>query len=156
MAAPPASGLTPYNGPWTPNEITHLLKRSLFGAGVADITHFQSKTLAATVSELLTPASTAPPPPLKEYTTPTTALNPDGNIPQGTTWVNDPNTDGSVDSYRRASFKKWWMGIMVNQDRSLLEKMTLFWHNHFSTETNTVGNSQYVYKHHAMLRANAL
>jgi len=123
---------------------------------VADITHFQSKTLAATVSELLTPASTAPPPPLKEYTTPTTALNPDGNIPQGTTWVNDPNTDGSVDSYRRASFKKWWMGIMVNQDRSLLEKMTLFWHNHFSTETNTVGNSQYVYKHHAMLRANAL
>jgi uncharacterized protein (DUF1800 family) len=104
----------------------------------------------------LTPASTTPPPPVKEYTTPATALNPDTNIAQGSTWVNDANSDGSVDSYRRASFKKWWMGVMVNQDRSLLEKMTLFWHNHFSTETTTVGNSQFIYKHHAMLRTNAL
>jgi uncharacterized protein (DUF1800 family) len=34
--------------------------------------------------------------------------------------------------------------------------MTLFWHNHFSTETNDISNAQYVYKHHALLRANAL
>ena len=43
-----------------------------------------------------------------------------------------------------------------NQDRSIREKMTLFWHNHFSTETNDIGNALYVYKHHAMLRSNAL
>ncbi|GGB17409.1 DUF1800 domain-containing protein [Puia dinghuensis] len=156
MAAPPSSGLTPYNGPWTDNEVTHLLKRCLFGASVSDIAHFKNKTLSAAVAELLTPASTAPPPPVKEYTTPATATTPDNNIAMGTTWVNDANNDGSVDSYRRASFKKWWMGLMINQDRSLLEKMTLFWHNHFSTETTTVGNSQFVYKHHAMLRTNAL
>jgi len=156
MAAPPTSGLSPYTGPWTENEITHLLKRCLFGASTADIAFFKSKTLANTVATLLTPATTSPPPPVKEYTTPSTALSPDNNIAAGTTWVNDPNNDGSVDSVRRASFKKWWMGLMVNQDRSLLEKMTLFWHNHFSTETNTVANSQYIYKHHAMLRTNAL
>ncbi|MFX8512293.1 DUF1800 family protein, partial [Acinetobacter baumannii] len=45
---------------------------------------------------------------------------------------------------------------MINQDRSIREKMTLFWHNHFSTETNDVNNAQFVYKHHTLLRANAL
>ena len=48
------------------------------------------------------------------------------------------------------------MGNMINQDRSIREKMTLFWHNHFSTETNDVRNALFVYRHHAMLRANAL
>ncbi|MGC8006286.1 DUF1800 family protein, partial [Salmonella enterica] len=81
---------------------------------------------------------------------------PDTNIAVGTTWVNDPNTDGTIASLRRASFKKWWMGVMINQDRSIREKMTLFWHNHFSTETNDVNNAQFVYKHHTLLRANAL
>src|SRR5579872_1602418 len=113
MASPPSSGLTPYNGPWTDNEITHLLKRCLFGARLSDIAYFRNKSLSAAVAELLTPASTSPPPPVKEYTTPTTATTPDNNIAQGTTWVNDPNNDGSVDSYRRASFKKWWIGLMV-------------------------------------------
>lgn len=156
MAGPPSSGLTPYSGPWTENEVTHLLKRTMFGAKLADIAYFKSKTLATAVAELLTPASTSPPPPVKEYTTSTTATTPDSNIAQGAVWVNDPNTDGAVNSQRRASFKKWWVGRMINQDRSLLEKMTLFWHNHFSTETNVIGNAQYVYKHHALLRSNAL
>ena len=42
---------------------------------------------------------------------------------------------------------------MVNQNVSLKEKMTLFWHNHFSTETDTVDDSRYLYKHNALLRS---
>jgi len=34
--------------------------------------------------------------------------------------------------------------------------MTLFWHNHFATETNDVSIAQYVYRHHKLLRSNAL
>jgi uncharacterized protein (DUF1800 family) len=48
------------------------------------------------------------------------------------------------------------MGQLINQERSILEKMTLFWHNHFATESNDIGNAQYVYKHHALLRSSAL
>jgi uncharacterized protein (DUF1800 family) len=44
----------------------------------------------------------------------------------------------------------------VNQDRSIREKMTLFWHNHFATEMNDVSNAQYIYKHHHLLRSSAL
>jgi uncharacterized protein (DUF1800 family) len=61
-----------------------------------------------------------------------------------------------VNSLRNASFKKWWMGVMINQDRSIREKMMLFWHNHFATETNVVGNAQFVYSHHLLLRTYAL
>jgi uncharacterized protein (DUF1800 family) len=74
----------------------------------------------------------------------------------GASWVLDPNTDGTINSQRRQSFKKWWMGVMINQDRSIREKMTLFWHNHFATETDTISNAQLIYKHHLLLRTYAL
>jgi uncharacterized protein (DUF1800 family) len=48
------------------------------------------------------------------------------------------------------------MGKMIHQDRSIREKITLFWHNHFATEMVDVGNAQYIYKHHNMLRTNCL
>ncbi len=152
----PSSGLNPYTGPWTDAEVAHLLKRTMFGAKKADIIYFKGKSLQQAVDELLTINPVPPAAPLKEYTTSTTATTPDTNIALGTTWVNDPNNDGTVASQRRGSFKKWWMGLMINQERSILEKMTLFWHNHCATETNDIGNAQYVYKHHALLRANAL
>jgi uncharacterized protein (DUF1800 family) len=153
---PPTSGLNPYTGPWTDTERTHLLKRTLFGVSKLDIDFFKNKSLSQMVDELLNPQAPMPSPPLKEYTPSSTTAVPDSNIALGTTWVNDMNTDGSIASNRRASFKKWWMGVMINQDRSLREKMTLFWHNHFATETSDIGNAQYVYKHHTLLRTFAL
>lgn len=150
------TGLNPYTGKWTENEVIHLLKRTMFGSKKADIDYFKTRTLAQAVDELLAPVAALPSPPVKEYDTTGALTQPDTNIAAGTTWVSDPNNDGTIQSRRRASFKKWWMGNMINQDRSIREKMTLFWHNHFSTQTNDVGNALYVYKHHAMLRANAL
>src|SRR6476646_9525399 len=126
--APPNGGLTSYSGAWTVTEVIHLLKRTMFGATLADINYFKSTTMSQAVDELLNPVAPLPDPPVKEYTS---TLDP--TILPGTTWVNDPSTDGTVNSLRRSSFKKWWMGLMINQDRSVREKMTLFWHNHFST-----------------------
>ncbi|MDB5211005.1 MAG: hypothetical protein JWQ30_1832, partial [Sediminibacterium sp.] len=149
-------GLTAYSGAWTENEAIHLLKRTLFGATKTDIDYFTSRTFQQSVDEILNPTSPLPDPPVKEYTTPANATTPDAAVLQGSTWVLDPSTDGTVNSLRIASFKKWWMGVMINQDRSIREKMTLFWHNHFSTETNVVGNAQFVYSHHLLLRTYAL
>jgi uncharacterized protein (DUF1800 family) len=148
---PPNGGLAMYTGPWTENEVIHLLKRTLFGATRADIDYFKMKTMQQSVDELLNPAAPLPLPPVKEYTS---TLDP--AILPGTSWVDDPSIDGTVNSLRRASFKKWWMGLMINQDRSIREKMTMFWHNHFATEANEVGNAQFVYRHHALLRSSAL
>lgn len=153
---PPASNLTIYTGPWTDVEVIHLLKRTMFGSKKADIDYFKSKTMDQAVNELLSPTAPLPSPPVKEYDITGALTQPDTNIAAGSTWVNDANNDGTIQSKRRSSFKKWWMGSIINQDRSVREKMTMFWHNHFSTESNIVGNAQFVYKHHAFLRANAL
>ncbi len=148
--------LNPYTGSWTENEVIHLLKRTMFGASKADVDYFKSKTLNQTINELLNPTATLPLPPVKEYSSASALTQPDTLINAGQTWVNDPNVDGTIASLRRSSFKKWWMGVMINQDRSIREKMTLFWHNHFATETTDVSYPNYVYFHHNLLRTNAL
>jgi uncharacterized protein (DUF1800 family) len=155
-APPPNGGLAVYSGVWTENEVIHLLKRTMFGVRKADIDHFKTRTFQESVDEILNPTAPLPESPLKEYATPANATTPDTNVPQGSTWVLDPSTDGTVNSLRIASFKKWWIGVMINQDRSVREKMTLFWHNHFATETNVIGNAQFVYSHHLLLRTYAL
>jgi uncharacterized protein (DUF1800 family) len=150
------SGINPYNGAWTTNEVIHLLKRTMFGAKKADVDYFLSKTVGQAVDELMNPTAPNPMSPIKEYTTSTQPGTPDGNIAQGTTWINDINNDGTVQSQRRASYKKWWTGVMLNQDRSIREKMQLFWVDHFGNEAGDVGNGNWIYKQHTTIRQNVL
>ena len=67
--------------------------------------------------------------------------------------MSEETTDDNTNNFRRNSFE---MVDGRHQDRSLREKLTLFWHNHFSTETGTIDNATFVYKHHNLLRQNAL
>ena len=150
------SGLTPYTGTWGTNEIIHLLKRTMFGATIADITYFKTRTLNQAVTELLNVSATPPLPPVKAYANSVTAGDPDMGIAAGTTWVNINTTDGGIDAQRVASLKSWWTGLQINQDRSILEKMVLFWHNHFSTETAAIGRAIWSYQNNSILRKNAV
>jgi uncharacterized protein (DUF1800 family) len=120
------AGLTPYTGVFEKEQITHLLKRTLFGAKKADIDFFIGKTLAETINMLLTEPPTLADAqlPLRNYA--------EDTLPMGETWVYaQHNVD--FDGQRRNSLKMWWVGNMVNQPRSIFEKMVLFWHNHFAT-----------------------
>ena len=45
---------------------------------------------------------------------------------------------------------------MINQQRNIREKMTLFWHNHFATETNEVDRAIWAYNNNVLCRQNAL
>jgi uncharacterized protein (DUF1800 family) len=129
----------------------HLLRRTKFGLTQADLTYFSSMTLDQVVATLLTPAAT-PSPPVNNYN----ATTPDTDVAAGAPWVTAPYESGTIDAYRRLSLKAWWVGLMINQNHSLIEKMTLFWHNHFATQMATVNDARYSYKHIALLRANAL
>lgn len=157
------AGLTPYNGNWTVNEVAHLLKRTMFGARKTDIDYFLSLSPGAAVDELLNNVTT-PSPPVRDYG----LLEDEGvfyddlGVAIGQTWVNDPNTAsypevrGQINSRRVSSLKKWWSGLIINQNRSIQEKMVLFWHHHFSIQESEVGNAQILYRHHNLLRTNAL
>jgi len=151
------SGIDTYTGPWTEQEVIHLLKRTMFGAKRADVDYFKTRSLSQAVTELLNPTAADPALPIKEYTTSTTpGVIADANITQGTTWVNDINNDGTVQSQRRASYKKWWTGVMINQDRSIREKFIMFLVDHFGNESTDVGNANWAYRQQMLIRQYAL
>ena len=147
------TGLQKYTGSWTRNEVQHLLKRTHFGSTKKDIDQFTAAGLNATLDAILNYSSTLPAPPLNEYNS---ANITDPAVPAGATWVNNPTNDGTINGVRRTSFKKWWMGLMINQESNIREKMTLFWANHFGTESNDIGNGVWVYNHHTLLRQYAV
>ncbi|MBS1919157.1 MAG: DUF1800 domain-containing protein [Bacteroidetes bacterium] len=158
------AGLAPYTGSWSTNEVSHLLKRTMFGATKADVDYFLTLTPDAAIDELLNTMS-VPTPPVRDYgliEDEFGAMWDDVGVPQGQTWVNDPNmlsninVRSSINSLRVASLRKWWAGLIINQGRSIQEKMVLFWHHHFSVQESEVQDSQFLYRHHALLRSNAL
>ena len=59
MASPKAaprgleSGLMDYSGNWTQNEVSHLLKRTMFGAKKSDVDYFLQLSCSEAVDELL-------------------------------------------------------------------------------------------------------
>jgi uncharacterized protein (DUF1800 family) len=153
------SGVTPYTGSWGINEVVHLLKRTMFGSKKADVDFLLTLSPDKAVDYLLTIPGTAPSEPVKNYTpnaATTPANDPDLALAQGASWVTAYSTDGSVNSGRRTSYKAWWMGLMINQERNIQEKMVLFWHNHFATETADISYGISCYKHNVTLRKYAL
>ena len=129
----------------------------MFGAKKSDVDYFTSRSLNQVVNELLSPTAPDPGPPVKEYITTTQpGSKPDDNVIRGTTWVNDFNGDGSVQSQRRASYKKWWTGVLINQNRSIREKMIFLWTDHFGNEASDIGNANWVYQQHNLVRQHYL
>lgn len=150
--------ITPYSGAFGKPELLHLLRRTLFGVKKSDLAYFANRSLNSVVTELLTVPSIPPFPPVKTYAEPTsvTLPNPDSLIPIGGTWVNEP-TDSNVQSSRQQSLRSWWMGLIINQDRNILEKMVLFLHNLVPTDIGgTFGEPIYSYRYNALLRQYAL
>jgi uncharacterized protein (DUF1800 family) len=145
------AGLFPYSPPFDTAEISHLFKRVLFGVKQADLSKVKGKSLEV-VLDLLLVADPTPAPPVNNYND-TSYTDP--VVPLGQSWVTAPN-DGNATSRRITSFKSWWIGLMLNQNTTIHEKMVLFWHNHFATESIDINDARYAYKHNALIRSLAL
>lgn len=156
MAATPQTsklGLKTYAGAWNNIFAKHLLNRTMYGAKIADINYFTQLGLEASVDQLLTISKQVNSNPLNDYNS-TTLIDP--KVAAGETWINDITTDGTINSARRSSYKKWMMSILVNQERNIQEKMTTFLSNHFGTEADTIIYGSMLYKHHQILRNNCV
>jgi uncharacterized protein (DUF1800 family) len=157
------SGITPYAGPWTSNEVAHLLKRTMFGANKQDTDYFLTMTTSEAVDELMSDAS-AVSPPVRDYglVETETGMHDDPAVAIGNTWVNDisiqtdPLLRSAINNLRVEGLRKWWAGLIINQNRTIWEKMVLFWHHHFSVQKEEVENHLALYRHHDLLRRNAL
>lgn len=147
------SGLNAYSGVFGREELVHLLKRSGFGAKPTDIQALSGLSITQVLDRILALPTSAPPLPVNTYND---ATYTDPDVPYGQTWVNAPYTDGTANSLREVTFKAWWTGLMVQEQESCLEKMVLFWHNHFSTQIVEIGYARYAYLNNTLIRNNAL
>ncbi len=144
--------LTPYTGTWGSTQIAHLLRRTTFGVKKDDISFFSAMTMNQMVNQLLAVPTTTPSPPLNDYS----AHAADAAVPAGQTWVNSPHND-SLNYWRNRSLRAWWMGQLVNSNRSIVEKMTLFWHNLVPISVgNVVQTSIWCYNYQNLLRTHSL
>lgn len=144
------SGIAPYTGAWNESTAIHLLRRVHCGVKWEDINRFKNMTMAQAVDKVLDIDYSIPSPPVNNYNGRTT----DPRVPAGATWVNDYN--GAFNNQRMGSFKAWWVGQIINHDDTIREKMVLFWHNHFSTQSQVYNWANFGYNYIQMLRNDCL
>ena len=151
--------IDPYTGPWTTNEVIHLLKRTQFGAPKEEVDYFSTLTYSAAVDLLLNTTNGNVTQPLKHYTSDpvnTPRTDADWGVSMGRPWPAAQSTDGTVNANRLVSLKCWWMDQMVNQSRGIEEKLILFWANHFSLEFATVAYGTIAYNYLKTIRTYCL
>lgn len=134
------------------NEAKHLLLRTGFGGTATEILSLVGLTKQAAVHKIIervdTFAQTSPP-----------------------VWVHDsPPTRRqrkSMSKVERKEFRKttkqkafklksWWFQQCINSSSPFSERMTLFWHNHFTSSLQKVRWPPYMYQQNALLRRYAL
>ncbi len=139
--------LDPYTTVLTAKTAAHLLRRATFGPTQTEITQFTGLTAAQAVQQLISNANYAPPPPVDLDSTRPTA---------GQTYLDKPfNDDRNFDFGHYLRY--WWLGLMTQQNTppSLLDKLALFWQNHFVTTREGVDDYRFIAQYLFLLRANA-
>ncbi len=125
-----------------------MLRRATFGPTPSEITLLTGKTATEAVRLLISNANYAPQPPVDLNSTATTA----GQQYQNNAFVGDRNFDFGL------YLKYWWLGLMTEQINkpNLLDKLTMFWQNHFVTTREIVDDYRFVNRYLLLLRNNAL
>ncbi|MBK9014135.1 MAG: DUF1800 family protein [Saprospiraceae bacterium] len=153
-------GLEPYTGPWDFEQAAHLLRRTGFGVKKADLDTLMALTMDGAVDHVLNVVQpdVTDVPIHNYYDVDNPGTDYDYNDPAvtlGQTWVN-ADYDNAAEGLRTESFRGWWFNLMINEEASIRERMTLFWHNHFATQTEAVFYGKVCYRHNKLLRENAL
>lgn len=140
--------LDPYSQPLTARQVAHLLRRTTFAATPAQLKQWTGKTADLLVEQL---TSTQPLPEHPTLTDGTTFHN----LPWGNNAVDD-TARNTYDGNARNKLKYWWIGLMIQQPVSMVEKMTLFWQNHFVSTTVEASDARFMYRYLQLMRKYAL
>ena len=148
------TGLEPFTGAWNIAAVVHLLKRTTFGASRAHINTLLATNRQNAVEMLLSTDIAPPLPPVNNYNNPD--LN-DPDVSLGQTWIDAPFTnDPNIIFARFISLKGWWHRNMRYQSLHIIEKLLLFWHNHFATQAAEIFEPRITYRHLQTLRQHAM
>ncbi len=122
------------DGGWNRQAATHLLWRTGFGATHDEIEQATAEGLDKTLDRILQP-------------------QPEDGVFESTAELLH-NT--AIDTGNIADLKAWWLYRMLNSANPLVEKMSLFWHNHFATSYAKVQSVDQMAAQNALIRAHAV
>lgn len=140
--------LDPNTSPLTVEQAAHLLRRVTVGPTKAETLSFVGKTPTEAYEILKNNIVLNPTPPV--------VTNPDS--PFFNTNFIGLAFNGNENFDRSSDVKAWWMHQMVRADQppSLLEKLAVFWQNHFVTTREIVSDYRFVWRYLDVIRKNAL
>ena len=138
-----------YTVPLTAQTASHLLRRVAFGPTQTEIASFTGLTAVQAVRQLITNSNYSPAVPV--------AIDSSASTTAGQPFLHKPYHADSNGSYL-TSITYWWLELMTTQDKppSLLDKLTLFWQNHFSVAREVVDEYRFINRYLSLLRDNAL
>ena len=132
-------------------EARHLLNRTGFDARLAEVNAFAPLDRTQAIEKLLGAARTAALTPAPEGVA---AWTPPYVLRQMV--ADDRKLFVREQVERGLALKAWWLTEMLTTDSQLTERMTLFWHNHFTSSLQKVRASGLMYRQNALLRRHAL
>ncbi|MDA1018144.1 MAG: DUF1800 domain-containing protein, partial [Planctomycetota bacterium] len=115
-------------------DAAHLLTRAGFGASYADIQRAIADGLDATVTRLTTPQDES------------VDFHATDRLLRG----------AAIDSGNIGDLKAWWLFRMTHSANPLVEKLSLFWHNHFATSNAKVDSVRFMLDQNDLMRKHAL
>ena len=120
--------------PWDLKKVGHLYRRAAFGANWSELQTSLQAGPEKTIDTLLTGY-----PGVSAFDEQTAIL---------------AESIGRANNGRQAS--AWWLYRMLYTPHPLVEKLTLFWHNHFATSNAKVNNAGYMFGQYELMRRHAL
>lgn len=131
------------------SDARHLVARSALGEEWSMVEQLKGRPRADAVNILLS---------RKDNKTPALpSMTPWNNIMKMTAHSNKGKRDARMQMGRESvRLKQWWMKHLLTTKAPVQERMTLFWHNHFTSSFEKVQQPKIMYVQNQLLRENSL
>lgn len=164
--------LTPAKGKWTKEEARHLLSRAGFGGSPDEIGRLHAMGREKAVDFLLNPEEPIEAHPKPEWADMKTATASMEEMMRERREMMAETRDLSAEQAEKKrqemqrkmqqqsrkqglEAQHWWFNRMLKTKAPLREKMTLFWHDHFATSIQKVGQPVWLVKQNELFRDHA-
>jgi uncharacterized protein (DUF1800 family) len=162
-----STALEPYAGPWGVRQAAHLYRRAGFGGSPDDVARATSAGMHASVDGFIrfADASALPAQPQLDDDRPNpgqrkaliAAAAQAGATPQSDAAIMEARKEiGRAHRDNTIAMETWFLDRMINTPAPLQEKMTLFWHGHFTSAYQKGIPAQALVDQNNLFRANAL
>jgi len=130
-------------------KIRHLFSRASFGLSVSEMQNLSSQSTDDLVDQLVQERSKPEPP--GEWVTEPFDIN------EYLSWTPEEQMAFlELNRERIEELRSWWLELMMDKPFNLLEKMTFFWHGHFTTDIESAILATFLFKQNDTIRTYAL